>query len=367
MDKYYCECCKYITMSSSHMNKHVKSKKHVDNHKISNKTTVIIKTKIYNCSECNAEFINRTTKWRHEQKCKKPVEDVPQKIQNKASKVDVVNNVNNVDKVDNADKVDKLDAPAEMEYDKMDNKILITLLQRYESKMDKYESIIENLSSSNKSSAEASNKTAEAATKSMSILKYATLHMSDAPPLTEIDNEEAISILGYKGEDKNLSDEQQEHVNEIYVQLVIAHYTNKNIVNFLSDMIVAYFRKPGVDYKKLSSIWAVDVARLSFIIMSTINKDGEKEWRSDKTGKLFKSMVIKPMLKALDAILQQYIKYKENWHIRHKDTTVEEMGKLMLLRQGCVELSKDIRYQQFERQLIKYVAPSFQFDEYLKK
>ena len=101
--------------------------------------------------------------------------------------------------------------------------------------------------------------------------------------------------------------------------------------------------------------------------MSTINKDGEKEWRSDKTGKLFKSMVIKPMLKALDAILQQYIKYKENWHIRHKDTTVEEMGKLMLLRQGCVELSKDIRYQQFERQLIKYVAPSFQFDEYLKK
>ena len=242
------------------------------------------------------------------------------------------------------------------------------------SQLDEYKKIIDtlvttnnSLAASNKSTAEASSKTAEAANKSMSILKYATMHMSDAPPMTEINNEEAISILGYKGEDSTLSKEQQEHINEIYVQSVVVYYMNKNIVNFLSDMIVAYFRKPGVDYKKLSSIWAVDVARLSFIIMSTINKDGEKEWRSDKTGKLFKSMVIKPMLKALDVILQQYIKYKENWHIEHPATTVEEMGKLMLIRQGCVELSKDIRYQQFERQLIKCVAPSFQLDDYLKK
>ena len=347
MDKYYCENCKYITINLSHMNRHIKSKKHIDNTKIIKKECKIKKLKVFECSICNTEFINRTTKWRHEQKCNKSIDDVPKK--------------QNIKKVHNViQQPDLLIAN--------DNSNLLTTiinnqqsqLKKYEEKMDKYESIIENLSSSNKSATDASNK-------SMSILKYATTHMADAPPMTEINNEEAISILGYKGEDSTLSKEQQEHINEIYVQSVVAHYTNKNIVNFLSDMIVAYFRKPGVDYKKLSSIWAVDVARLSFIIMSTINKDGEKEWRSDKTGKLFKSMVIKPMLKALDVILQQYIKYKENWHIKHPATTVEEMGKLMLIRQGCVELSKDIRYQQFERQLIKCVAPSFQFDQFMKK
>ena len=34
MDKYYCENCKYITINLSHMNRHIKSKKHIDNTKI---------------------------------------------------------------------------------------------------------------------------------------------------------------------------------------------------------------------------------------------------------------------------------------------------------------------------------------------
>ena len=325
MNTYICKLCEYSTNVLCNMQKHNKTKKHL----IAIKQQKKLLQGSHICSICNKCFGSKTTKWRHEKQCN---------------------------------------------YGESINKQKPTENEQLRNQLDEYKKIIDtlvttnnSLASSNKSTAEASSKTAEAATKSMSILKYATTHMADAPPMTEINNEEAISILGYKGEDSTLSKEQQEHINEIYVQSVVAHYTNKNIVNFLSDMIVAYFRKPGVDYKKLSSIWAVDVARLSFIIMSTINKDGEKEWRSDKTGKLFKSMVIKPMLKALDVILQQYIKYKENWHIKHPATTVEEMGKLMLIRQGCVELSKDIRYQQFERQLIKCVAPSFQFDDYLKK
>ena len=353
MEKYYCKYCKYLTDNLHNINRHILSKKHKVN---SNGNDILVaKLKIHICISCNKEFIDRKAKWRHEKQCNAQ-ECNTQECNTVTSSNIIHKTISEIDSnVTNTSK---------------NNDIILmqqSQLKQYESMLSDYKTVIESLASSNKSTAEASSKTAEAATKSMSILKYATTHMADAPPMTEINNEEAISILGYKGEDSTLSKEQQEHINEIYVQSVVAHYTNKNIVNFLSDMIVAYFRKPGVDYKKLSSIWAVDVARLSFIIMSTINKDGEKEWRSDKTGKLFKSMVIKPMLKALDVILQQYIKYKENWHIKHPATTVEEMGKLMLIRQGCVELSKDIRYQQFERQLIKCVAPSFQFDQFMKK
>lgn len=121
--KYYCSCCKYMTASSSHMNKHVSSTKHKNNCDPDN-VQKITKIKIYGCSICNAEFINRTTKWRHEQKCKKEIEkeDVPKKKQHEK---------NNDDILENSD------------YDNIDNKILIKILH-------KYENIIDSLTNTNK-------------------------------------------------------------------------------------------------------------------------------------------------------------------------------------------------------------------------
>ena len=339
MDKYYCECCKYITANSSHMNRHVKSKKHIDCLKLTNNKNKIKKIKLYECAYCGEKIINRTAKWRHEKICGSQEEDIPVKKNKKCKVVE----------------------PSSPENDKLDR-----LEKQYEKLLNKYETVIDTLASSNKNVTEASNKTAEVATKSMSILKYATLHMTDAPPLIELNKNEAISILGYKGLDENLTDEQKEYENDMYVQSVIAHYINKNLVNFLSVMIAAYFRKPGDNLKKMSSVWAVDVARLSFIIMSTISKDGDKEWRSDKTGKSFTASVIKPMLVALNEITRTYIKYKENVHTK-TNLTIEEMNKIKILRQGCVDLSKDIRYQRLEKPLLKAVAPSFQFEEFMKK
>jgi hypothetical protein len=235
-------------------------------------------------------------------------------------------------------------------------------------RLDIYEKIIEKLISSNTEISKTSiAKTADVATKSMSVLKYASTHMADAPAMKELEKEEIYGILNYEGNDSELNDEDREEKNDLYVRTIIGHYINKNLVGLLGDMIVLHFRKPNEDVQKNSSIWAVDVARLSFIIMHAINKDGEKEWKNDKTGKSFNAMVIQPMLRTLGEILKKYIEYKQTWAQRNKNASIEEMGRIMNVRQGCAELLKDINYRHFEKPLIKYVAPSFKFDDYLKK
>ena len=100
--------------------------------------------------------------------------------------------------------------------------------------------------------------------------------------------------------------------------------------------------------------------------MQTINKNGDKQWRDDKTGKLFQAMVIQPMLKALHNILKAFIKYKDKWQKNNKNICIDEMNKVMEMRQSCIELMKDIRYGRLEKPLLRSVAPSFQFNDFMK-
>ena len=347
MSNYYCTACKYLTDSQSNMNKHTKTKKHIEKaaDKHISKNNIIKKIKVMSCSMCCKQFASQSTRWRHEKICIKK--------NNLLNNGEIYNTLNN-------DKSD--DIPIKKPKDKYE-----LLIADKDKQIDEYKALVDKLVSSNVNMSHATSKTADVANKSMSVLKYASLHMTDAPVLEELGKEEVYGILNYKGNDKKLNKEQQEDENEIYVKMVIGHYVNKNLVNVLGDTIVQYFRKPGEDFKKTSSIWAVDVARLSFIIMSAISKDGEKEWKDDKTGKSFKSIVIRPMLTTLNEILHNFIEYKEDWLERNKDASVEEMGKIMNLRQKSAELMKDIIYRQLEQPLLKSVAPSFQFNDYLKK
>jgi|SaaInlStandDraft_4_1057021.scaffolds.fasta_scaffold01150_5 hypothetical protein len=357
MEKYYCSCCKYLTSTNYCMSRHEKSAKHKKILAIYGSTkSVIRKTKTFTCKYCEREFVESKTKWRHEQKCK--IESIS------AENTENVGNDNHTATTTIAEN----NQPEAAIYNSLGRDDLIKiLLENQQNQINSQTELINKLVTSNAVISETSiTKTADVASKSMGILKYATIHMADAPPLDSINEEEAISILNYKGNDENLSKEQKEKINESYVNTIIAHYDNKNLANLLSDMIVAYFRKPDENVKKMSSIWAVDVARLSFIIMQTINKNGDKQWRDDKTGKLFKSMVIQPMLKSLNNILKKYLKYKEEWQKNNENICTDEMSKIMNLRQNCVELMKDIRYGRLENPLLKGVAPSFQFNDFVK-
>mgnify|MGYP006452034355 CR=1 FL=1 len=43
MDKYYCDCCKYITIRKNDFNKHLKTKKHLLNYKTYEESNIGLK------------------------------------------------------------------------------------------------------------------------------------------------------------------------------------------------------------------------------------------------------------------------------------------------------------------------------------
>ena len=66
---YWCEDCQYITNNKTDYRKHIATPKH------SKKTTnvTLLSQKSHNskylCLNCDIEFNNRTTLWRHKKKC----------------------------------------------------------------------------------------------------------------------------------------------------------------------------------------------------------------------------------------------------------------------------------------------------------
>jgi hypothetical protein len=322
MNKVYCKCCKYSTTDKHDMNKHAKTKKHEKNlltYPNSSNTDIIILSKFYFCESCDKEFKSNTARKTHQSKCN--------------PKVDSSNMMN-----------------------------MITMLSQQVSDLV---AVNTKLTTANTEiSNNAVNKTAEVATKSMSVLKYASLNYSDVPALKTLEKNEIYGLLNY-GSGDELTEEEKEELNETYVKIVLAQYDNKNLINCLSDMVVEYFTGSSTGHKldpKKMQVWSVDVARLSFIIMQKVNNEEENQWRNDKSGKIFTSMVIKPMFSTLNDILVNFIKYKTNWLDKNPKATTLQMDNIINLRQKCVELMKEIKYRHFEKSVLKLVAPSFKFD-----
>ena len=79
----------------------------------------------------------------------------------------------------------------------------------------------------------------------------------------------------------------------------------------------------------------------------------------------FTEMVINPMFAALKAIFDDFLGFKKKWEKR-SNLTIPQMDFLIATRQKCMELLKDIRYNKYTQQILKVVAPKYDFDTYKK-
>ena len=71
-ERYYCNCCKYLAKEKHHMTKHTNTQKHKQMSQIyeeSGKNIIVKKVKLIYCKYCKKEFIDNSTKWRHEKNC----------------------------------------------------------------------------------------------------------------------------------------------------------------------------------------------------------------------------------------------------------------------------------------------------------
>jgi hypothetical protein len=71
------------------------------------------------------------------------------------------------------------------------------------------------------------------------------------------------------------------------------------------------------------------------------------------------------MFGALKIIIDDYLKFKKKWENRI-GLTISQMDFLISTRQHCVQLLKDIKYNKYTQQILKVVAPKYDFDTYTK-
>jgi len=346
MEKYYCKCCDYTTELLGSFKKHVVSEKHIKNtdYAITDYTITDynkFKRKFYNCDFCNKELISKNSKIRHEKTCKQStITD-----QNDTNLVEVLK-----------EQIKQMQIQHVVEQAKIKAQMQSEIQAQMQARIDSLEARTDGMVNIAQSSMSAIEKTAEVANKSMNILKYMQINHPNTPPLKKLNKHEAFSMLGY--DNPNMSEEENEH----YVKLVLANYENKNIANFFGDLIVNYYAEDNI---KDVRFWTSDVARLCFCVMQTINKEGKTEWMKDKSGVKFTEMVINPMFVALKAIFDDFLNFKKKWE-KSSNLTVSQMDFLITTRQKCMELLKDIKYNKYTQQILKVVAPKYDFDTYKK-
>jgi len=75
---YYCENCDYTCSKKYNWDKHLMTSKHYNETKcndcVTEKVAKVAKS-IYCCENCNKEYNNRTSLWRHKQKCEKDINE----------------------------------------------------------------------------------------------------------------------------------------------------------------------------------------------------------------------------------------------------------------------------------------------------
>ena len=67
---FCCELCNYSTCYSKDYNKHILTKKHINNFNNSLNNQFVLNKKSYKCNNCSKCFNDRAGLWRHKQKCK---------------------------------------------------------------------------------------------------------------------------------------------------------------------------------------------------------------------------------------------------------------------------------------------------------
>ena len=66
---YNCEACMFITRNKKDYTRHLKSRKHIENHPTAPDTTTETTTERLRCAKCNKEFKSRSAMYTHNKKC----------------------------------------------------------------------------------------------------------------------------------------------------------------------------------------------------------------------------------------------------------------------------------------------------------
>ena len=334
--KYECNTCVYETCDFGNFSRHMKSKKHLNNVELG--SVIIQKTPKDNprhvndnhssdsggsntftkeenqlvCENCNGVFKHYQNLWRHRKyRCTKK----------------------NINKSDLFMEIDK-------EKEIIRNKLKETedKLKQEEYKCNKLLNIINN--------------TTETNNKSMSVLNFLTKKYADAPPVELLGEDGVIGLIKFKTK-----------TNKTIEDFIIYYFEQGELDKFIGDMIILEYKK---DNPAEQSIWASDRSRLNFIIKQLMVGTDRSEWITDKSGIKITNLVITPILEKINQILGDHVKLRNKLIIQYSDSknvTIDDIAEIHESIVQIIGIQKHINSKKLHTEILRYIAPAFNFNE----
>ena len=282
---YKCEICKYGPTIKRNYDRHMKTKKHINNEKEHKQST----RRKFNCLNCDCTFVTQSGINRHLKVCanmiiaekEKVHNDIVQELKFKIEETEKVHKENISDfelelmKKDMQIELMSKDINSLRELIKIKDESNKELLKIKDESNKKIEHILENENEYHKTLVD---RTSDMVKTSMSALKFAKKNYPNAPALLKYDNMDAIKLDKEYGVGATM----------------IWHDENHTIAKAIGGIILKQYKKEDPAYQ---SLWNSDFTRIAYIIMDDVNN--KKEWVVDKGGVRVQELLVDPILNHL--------------------------------------------------------------------
>jgi hypothetical protein len=310
--EYNCKVCKYSTKNKYTHIKHGNSKEHLYREEL-NKY----------CMLCNKTFKTKQIYWQHRKKFHSNTDINKKELSNKTIISDVNISDNTLNNINN----NIID---------MNNKI-----------NNKIDEVKEEIHNSKKEVVTVVNK---AITKASSLIKYLMQNHRSVPPLKKIKKEECISILRL---DYDCPEKEGDYLLQ---KMLIRDYSNNIFVQNIAKSILKIINHEQQDKQP---IYNTDSSRYNYVVKTTTDL-----WNEDKSGIKFTDYIIRPLLRYIRELNEDYIDnvlekvnmrkntfYENEMHINAKEAAYNldiAVTNDYLIKPLLKELSPYLRFLQLE-------------------
>jgi hypothetical protein len=325
---YECKLCNYIAGTKTNLNKHFKTKSHINKEN----------TNIY-CFICNKQYINSNNYKKH----KKYMH-----IDNDNKKSNIV--VNN--KIISSETQIIIDHVKE-EINKSNEQVKEQVKDEINKSNEQVrEEIKEEIQNSKKEVVTVVNK---AINKASSLIKYLMENHRSVPPLKKITKNQCIPVLRI---DYNCPEEDGDYSLQ---KLFVRDYSKNMFVSNIAKSILKMINHKESDKQP---IYNTDSTRYNYVVKLTTDI-----WNEDKSGIKFTDYIIKPLLKYIRDLVEEYIEedlekvnmYKNSFiqnqiHVQQKEDAYNldiQLTNDYLIKPLLKELSPHLRFLQIELEEIE--------------
>ncbi len=316
---YDCKLCNYNAKTKTNLNKHLKTKSHINKEN----------TNIY-CFICNKQYINSNNYKKHKKY-------MHSDDNNKNSNTPVNNKIISSETQIIIDHVKE-------EINKSNEQVKKQVKEEINKSNEQVkEEIKEEINNSKKEVVTVVNK---AINKASSLIKYLMENHRSVPPLKKIKKNDCIPILRL---DYNCPEIKDDYTLQ---KLFIKDYSKNMFVSNIAKSILKM-----INYKETDKqpIYNTDSSRYNYVVKLTTDV-----WNEDKSGIKFTDYIIKPLLKYIRDLVEEYIENELEQVDMYKNNFIQNQIYVQL-KEDAYNLDIQLTNDYLIKPLLKELSPYLRF------